>query len=65
MIESLIAIVITIIVVGMVLWALTYAVDNIPMLAPFRQVAKVIIVVLGVLILALLLLRVSGVSLRI
>jgi hypothetical protein len=58
---ALITLVITIIVVGVILWLLIYLVDNVPMFEPFRQVARTIILVVGVLILILILLQFIGV----
>jgi hypothetical protein len=62
MIASLIHLLVILIVVGLILWLLMYAVDNIPMFAPFQQVARVVITVIGVLILILLLLQFVGMA---
>lgn len=61
MIGSLITLVIYLIVIGLIVWLLLYAVQNIPLPAPFGQVARVFIVVIGVLIVILLLLQFLGV----
>ena len=60
MVSSLISLVIYIVVVGIILWLLRYLVSVIPMDEQFRQVANVIILVVGVLILILLLLNFAG-----
>lgn len=61
MIASLIHLVIYIIVLGIVVWLLRYVVAAVPMDEPFRNVANIAILVVGVLILILLLLGFVGV----
>jgi len=61
MITSLIYLVITIIVVGLVLWLLIFLIDTVPMPEQFRSVARVVVIVIGVLILLVLLLNFIGV----
>jgi len=61
MISGLIALVVYIIVIALVLWLLNYLVDTIPIQEPFRRVAKIAILVVGVLIVILLLLSFVGV----
>ncbi|TYL87421.1 hypothetical protein [Bradyrhizobium cytisi] len=61
MIAGLIYLVVCIIVVGLILWLLSYLVDVVPLQEPFRRVAKVAILVIGVLIIILLLLNFVGV----
>jgi len=61
MISGLIALVVYIIVIALVLWLLNYLVDAIPIQEPFRRVAKIAILVVGVLIVILLLLSFVGV----
>jgi hypothetical protein len=61
MIASLIYLVIYIIVVGLILWLLNYLIDAVPLQEPFRRVAKVAIIVIGILIIILLLLNFLGV----
>jgi hypothetical protein len=61
MISSLIYLVVYIIVVGVVLWLLSYLIDNVPLQDPFRRVAKIALTVVGVLIIILLLLNFIGV----
>lgn len=60
MINTLISLVIYIIVIGLLLWLLQFVVDNIPMLAPFRQIARVLIMVIGVIFLIVILLSLLG-----
>ena len=62
MVESLISLVIYIVVVGVILWLLLYLVDNLPMLAPFQQVLRTVILVVGVLFLILILLQFLGLA---
>jgi len=61
MITSLIMLIVYIIVVGLVFWLLNYLVDNVPMDEPFRRIAKIALMVVGVLILILILLQFAGV----
>lgn len=61
MIASLIYLVIYLIVVGVIIWLLRYLIDAIPMDEPFRRVASIAILVVGVLIVILLLLDFVGV----
>ena len=61
MIASLIYLVVYLIVIGLILWLLNYLIDVVPLQDPFRRVAKVAILVIGVLIVILLLLNFIGV----
>lgn len=61
MITGLVMLVIYIIVLGLVIWLLSYLVDVIPLPDPFNRVAKIAIMVIGVLIVILLLLNFIGV----
>lgn len=61
MIISLITLLIYILVIGIVLWLALYVIQQIPLPPPFAQVARVIIIVVGCLILILLLLNFIGV----
>jgi hypothetical protein len=61
MITSLVYLVVYIIIVGVILWLLNYLVDNVPLQDPFRRVAKIALMVIGVLIIILLLLNFVGV----
>lgn len=60
MIGMLVTLVIYIIILGLVLWLLQYVVNSLPMFAPFRQIANVIIMVIGVIALIVLLLSLVG-----
>ncbi len=57
---GLVHFVILLIVFGLVFWLLHYLVDTVPMFGPYKQVARVILVVLGVLVLIGLLLNLAG-----
>jgi len=61
MINSLILLVVYIIVIGLVIWLLHYLIDAIPLPEPFHRVAKIALLVIGVLIVILLLLQFVGV----
>jgi VIT1/CCC1 family predicted Fe2+/Mn2+ transporter len=61
MVGGLIALIIYIIVVGLVLWLLSYIIDIVPMQPPFKQMAKTVLLVVGVLIIILILLSFIGV----
>jgi hypothetical protein len=61
MITSLVYLVVYIIIVGVILWLLNYLIDNVPLQEPFRRVAKIALMVIGVLIIILLLLNFVGV----
>lgn len=60
MIESLVYLVIYLIVIGIVIWLLTYLIDAIPLPEPFNRVARIAILVIGVLIVIVLLLQFAG-----
>jgi hypothetical protein len=60
MVSALIYLVVYIIVIALILWLLNYLVDAIPIQEPFRRVAKIAILVVGVLIVILLLLNFVG-----
>ena len=61
MITSLVYLVIYLVVLGLVLWLLHYLVDAIPVPQPFNKVAKIVLLVVGVLICILLLLDFAGI----
>jgi hypothetical protein len=61
MVTALIYLVVYIIVIALILWLLNYLVDAIPIQEPFRRVAKIAILVVGVLIVILMLLNFVGV----
>jgi|SoiMethySBSTD1v2_1073268.scaffolds.fasta_scaffold146600_5 hypothetical protein len=60
MIGSLIVLVVYILILGLVLWLLHYVVNAMPMFEPFRQVANIIITVIGVIALIFILLSIVG-----
>ena len=60
MIGGLVVLVVYLIVLGVIIWLLRYLVNTIPMDEPFRQIANVVILVVGVLIAILLLLNFAG-----
>lgn len=60
MIGSLITLVIYIIILGLVLGLLHYVVNSLPVFAPFRQIANIIIMVIGVIALIMILLSLVG-----
>lgn len=59
-IESLVRIVVYLIVIGAVFGLLNYLIDNVPMFEPYKKVAKIVLLVLGVLVLIGLLLSLVG-----
>lgn len=61
MIASLVYLVVYIIVLGLILWLLNYLIDAVPLQEPFNRVAKIALLVVGVLIVILLLLNFIGV----
>ena len=62
MIAALVYLAIYIVVLGVIVWLLLYVIDQVQLAEPFHRVARVVIIVLGVLILILLLLRFFGVD---
>jgi cytochrome c biogenesis protein CcdA len=60
MISALVYLVIYIVVVGLIIWLLTYLIDAISLPEPFHRVARIGILVIGVLIVILLLLNFAG-----
>lgn len=61
MITSLVMLVVYLIIIGLIIWVLLYAIQQIPMQPPFAQVARVVIIVVGCLIAVILLLNFLGV----
>jgi hypothetical protein len=59
-IASLIYLMIYLVVVGLVIWLLTYLIDAIPLPEPFHRVARIAVLVIGVLIMIVLLLNFVG-----
>jgi hypothetical protein len=62
MVESLIALIILIIVLGIVVFLINMLIDLIPMDGRFKQIAKVLLILVAVLILILRALPLIGVS---
>jgi hypothetical protein len=60
MITALINLVIYLLIVGLILWLLIYIIDTIPLFAPFKQVARIVITVIGCIILILILASLLG-----
>ena len=60
MIASLIVLVVYILILGLILWLLHYIVNALPMFEPFRQIANIIITVIGVIALIFILLSIVG-----
>ena len=61
MIATLLSLILWIIILGLILWLLQYVINNIPLFEPFRQIANVLVVVVGVLMLIMILLSLFGV----
>jgi hypothetical protein len=57
MITALVYFVIYILVIGMIVWLLLYAVDAVGLPEPFHRVAKAVIIVVAIIIVILLLLQ--------
>lgn len=62
MIETLISFVVYVLIVGLILWLVDYVAGMIPLPPPFRQVIRVVVAVVGVLILIYLLLGLVGLA---
>jgi hypothetical protein len=62
MITTLIYLLVYLLIIGLLLWLALYVIDQLPMPPPFRQVARVIVVVIGCLALIMLLLNFIGVD---
>lgn len=60
MISSLIYLVIYLVVTGLIVWLLLYVIDAIPLPEPFHRIARVLVIVLGVIIIIVLLLSLIG-----
>ena len=60
MIGTLIVLVVYIIILGLVLWLLHYVVNALPLFAPFKSIANIIITVIGVIALIVILLSLIG-----
>ena len=62
MIEGLIALAITVVVVGLVAWVVTLLLDMLPIDARFKQIARVLVIVIAVLVILLRALPLLGVA---
>lgn len=62
MIEGLIALLVVIIVVGIVAWLVIYMIDMLPMDARFKQIGRVLVMLIAVLIVLMRALPLLGVS---
>jgi hypothetical protein len=62
MINGLIALLIAVIIVGIVAWLITYIIDMLPIDGPFKQIAKVLVLLVAVLIILAKALPLLGVS---
>ena len=62
MIEALIALLIVILVVGIVAWLVVWLIDMLPMDGRFKQIARVIVMVIAVLIILVKALPLLGVQ---
>lgn len=62
MIEALIALLVVIIVVGIVAWLVVWLIDMLPIDARFKQIARVLVMVIAVLIVLMRALPILGVS---
>lgn len=61
MINGLIALLIAVIVVGIIAWLITYIIDMLPIDGPFKQIARVLIMLVAVLIILMRALPMLGV----
>jgi hypothetical protein len=60
MLTALLMFVVYVLVVGLVIWLLLYLIDQLPLPAPFGQVARVVVIAVGVIILIMMLLALVG-----
>jgi hypothetical protein len=60
---DLVSLLVSILVIGLVIWLLLYIIQLLPLPAPFGQVARIIVIVIGLILLIRILLSVSGVHL--
>jgi glucan phosphoethanolaminetransferase (alkaline phosphatase superfamily) len=60
MVNALVYFVIYIVVIGLVIGLLLWLIDNVPIPEPFHRVARIAIIVIGVLIVIVLLLSIVG-----
>jgi hypothetical protein len=62
MIEGLIALLVVVLVVGLVAWIIIYLIDMLPIEGNFKQIARVIIMIIAVLVILARALPLLGVS---
>jgi len=62
MLSALITLVVYILVLGLVVWLLTFLIDAIPLPEPFNRVAKVVLMAVSILIVIVLLLQFAGID---
>jgi len=62
MINGLIALLIAVIVVGIIAWLITYIIDMLPIDGPFKQIAKVLVLLVAVLVILAKALPLLGLS---
>lgn len=62
MIPGLIGLLISLLIIGIIIWLALYIVSVLPLAAPFGQVARVIIIVIGCLVLIMLLSQFAGIG---
>ena len=62
---DLISLLVTILVLGLIVWLVLYVIDILPLPAPFGQVARIVVIVIACIILIKILLGLAGVSLHI
>jgi hypothetical protein len=60
MVNALVYFVIYIVVIGLIIGLLLWLIDNVPIPEPFHRVARIAIIVIGVLIVIVLLLSILG-----
>lgn len=62
---DLISLLVTILILGLIVWLVLYVISVIPLPAPFGQVARIVVIVIACIILIKILLGLTGVSLHI
>jgi len=62
MLSALITLIIYILVLGLVVWLVTYVIDVIPLPEPFNRVAKIVLMVGAIIVLIVLLLQFAGID---
>jgi VIT1/CCC1 family predicted Fe2+/Mn2+ transporter len=60
MVDSLLALVVYLLIIGLVLWLIDYVAGIAPLPPPFRQAVRVVVAVIGVILLIYLLLGLVG-----